>query len=191
MAYKDRYILEQRQRKKEETHQTLETGIYVDGKHIEFALTQLFNGIWDIMLPSDFIDMPRAVARIKYPSEQRPQIIKTSLSGRENFTFNLYDIRAENPESIRDICRQFQAALRQVNRSIRIVETDETEKNNLFLMMFSYISWGIDAQIYNLVCMTSLRGKLLQETFCCIYDDAEKWKGMARQVFLSAREHFL
>ena len=147
MAYKDRYILEQRQRKKEETHQTLETGIYVDGKHIEFALTQLFNGIWDIMLPSDFIDMPRAVARIKYPSEQRPQIIKTSLSGRENFTFNLYDMRAENPESIRDVCRQFQAALRQVNRSIRIVETDEMEKNNL---LKHYPQLQLNQDTYNL-----------------------------------------
>lgn len=190
MPYMDTHILEQRQRQKEEKHQTLETGIYIDRKLIEFKLVHLFENTLDIMLPSSFIDMPMAVAKVKYPSEQRPQIIKTSLSGRENFTFNLYNTPIEDPKRIREVSEQFQAVLKQINQSVRISEITAPEKNKA-LLMFSYKSVGIDAQIYNLVCMTSLKGKLLQETFSCLYDFHEQWKTIATEVFLSTKEHFL
>lgn len=191
MTYFDKAVLEMRQNQKEQKHTTLDTGIYVNKKLIEFKTEYLFRNQVDIMLPISFIDMPYAIAAVKYPSEFRPQIIKTSLDGTINFTFNLFDIPGGESERINEFANQFQAVLKQVNSSVKILEVFEEKQKEQYFKLFSYKSSGIDVQIYNLVCMTSIKNKILQETFNCLFDEADDWKDIAKSIFLTTKEHFL
>ena len=116
---------------------------------------------------------------------------RQSLDGTINFTFNLFDIPGGEPERINEIANQFQAVLKQVNSSVKILEVFEEKQKEQYFKMFSYKSSGIDVQIYNLVCMTSIKNKILQETFNCLFDEADDWKDIAKSIFLTTKEHFL
>lgn len=65
-----------------------------------------------ILLPKSFIDLPDSMKKIKYPSEQRPHIIKISLDTSVNFRFSLLPIRNEQTK---DAVKQFKTALKRVN----------------------------------------------------------------------------
>lgn len=188
MEYMDEQILEMRQKEKEKRHTTLETGIYVKKKLIEFHQEELFDGQVEIVLPVTFIDMPQLVADVKYPSTYRPQIIKTSLDGTVNVTFNIFDIKVEGSEGLEDVSARFQAILKQVNPAIKIFNYDEVVCENRYYRLFSYKSYAMDTQIYNLICVTPIKDKVLQVCFNCEYNDYELWEEIAKQIFLTIKE---
>ncbi len=187
MGFPDERIIELRQKEKEKEHTTLETGIYVNRELIEFASEKLFNEQVEILLPTSFIDMPQAVAQVKYPSEYRPPIIKTSLDGTANFTFNLFDIQTEGSDGLEEVTAHFQLVLKQVNPILKIHNYNEVTCEGQSYRLFSYKSYGLDMQIYNLMCVTPIRDKVLQGSFNCPYEEHEPWKKIAQQVFLSIR----
>lgn len=187
MEFFDERIIELRQKEKEKGHTTLETGIYVKRELVEFAAEKLFNEQVEILLPTSFIDMPQAVAKVKYPSEYRPPIIKTSLDGTVNFTFNLFDILTEGSDGLEEVATHFQLVLKQVNPILKIHNYNEMTCESQSYRLFSYKSYGLDMQIYNLMCVTPIRDKILQGSFSCPYEEHELWEEIAQQVFLSIR----
>lgn len=182
MEYFDQQIIEMRQNEKEKKHTTLETGIYVNRKLIEFEPDQLFDGQIEMMLPAAFIDMPKIVAKVKYPSEYRPQIIKTSLDGTVNLTFNLLEVTVEDQEGLEEVAARFQAVIKQVNPVIKVKNQQIHHKNQNY-QAFSYKSYGIDRPIFNLVCLTPVKDKLLQLCFNCPDGEQEKWENITNQIF--------
>ena len=91
MDFLDEKIMEMRRQEKQKELNIREDGLIVKGEKIEFQDTTLFQEKMLILLPTSFVDMPQKIARLKYPSEQRPQIIKTDLLGSTNVAFNLFD----------------------------------------------------------------------------------------------------
>ena len=188
MEYMDEAILEMRQKEKEKRHTTLETGIYVNRKLIGFQTEQLYDQQMELVLPVTFIDMPQMVADVKYPSRYRPQIIKTSLDGTVNITFNRFDIRVEGSGGLEEVAARFQAVLKQVNPAVKIFNYDEVVDEDRHYRLFSYKSYGLDAQIYNLVCVTPVGDRILQACFNCEYKDHQLWEEIAKQMFVTMKE---
>ena len=91
MDFLDEKIMEMRRQEKQKELNIREDGLIVKGEKIKFQDTTLFQEKMLILLPTSFVDMPQKIARLKYPSEQRPQIIKTDLLGSTNVAFNLFD----------------------------------------------------------------------------------------------------
>lgn len=89
MDYLDEQILELKRQQKKEKYQGLETGFYIRDELLEFDRVLLEPMDLSIMLPTTFATMPQSMVRVKYQSENRPQIIKTSLDTSVNFTFSL------------------------------------------------------------------------------------------------------
>ena len=81
---------------------------------VTFSEIKLFNNAFAITLPDFLVDMPLSIAKIKYPSEQRPQIIKTSMDTTVNFAFNLFNM-VTNDEQITDATKQFKNVIARVN----------------------------------------------------------------------------
>lgn len=65
----DEKIIEMRKAKNKPT--SLDDRLYIKGEFVEFEPTKLFNDSLEIMLPKTFVDMPKRIAAIKYPSENR------------------------------------------------------------------------------------------------------------------------
>ena len=79
MEFLDEKIIEARRKEAQNKLDIRKDCLIVNGEKIEFQETPLFQGKMTLLLPISFVDMPQKVAKIKYPSEQRPQIIKTDL----------------------------------------------------------------------------------------------------------------
>jgi hypothetical protein len=75
MNYVDELILWRREEKRKEQYSMLEEGVYMNGETLTFGRKDIL-GVMEIMLPDEWKQMPEKFAKIKYPSEFRPGIIK-------------------------------------------------------------------------------------------------------------------
>ena len=61
----------------DESHQYLEEGYYISGRLETFSKEKYFEGLISVYIPDSFINMPDEVKEIKYPTNFRPDIIKS------------------------------------------------------------------------------------------------------------------
>lgn len=66
-----------KRREKYAKYSTLETGIYIKDELVEFEPRDIPELNINASLPKTFVRMPLSIAKIKYPSETRPQMIFT------------------------------------------------------------------------------------------------------------------
>ncbi len=64
-----------------------EQGIYIGEEYFKFQSVHIFDNV-SIYLPESFIEMPDKIRKMKYPSDNRPDVIKTNLNTNINFAFN-------------------------------------------------------------------------------------------------------
>ena len=88
MPYADEELLEKREEAKKKKYQTLEDGIYLDGRVLSFERTGILDS-FSFCLPDVMKIMPLDYARIKYPSEFRPQMILTTEDLSVSFLLDL------------------------------------------------------------------------------------------------------
>ena len=182
----DEKILEFRRRARKEKYNSLETGMYVKNELVTFSEVKLFNNQFAIMLPDFLVDMPLGIAKIKYPSEQRPQIIKTSMDTTVNFAFNLFNMAIEDTQ-ITDATKQFKNVIARVNPAYifyHFIIEEEPKK----IGWFDFKSYCVDENVYNLVYLTVIRNTLLHGMFSCLYKDALEWQDVLPQIIKSIRE---
>lgn len=184
MKHIDEKIIPLKMEQKEQIPMSLNEGYYINGKLIKFENTDLMDHKLSVLLPEEFVDMPAQIKELKYPSSFRPQIIKTSLDCKVNFSFSILD----NPENLsgRQTANSFQTVLSNTNPSIRFYEfKSEKTGNNLEMTYFDFTSFGVDEQMYHLICLTSFRDKIIHGVFNCPERDKNNWNSAAKEVFLS------
>ena len=98
MSYTDEKMIKVMNAHKEGVQGSIGEGITIREELYIFGETQLFDGRMQVMLPQSFQDMPSGLARLKYPMEQRPQVIRTNERTDINFTFSLPDQPLENSQ---------------------------------------------------------------------------------------------
>ena len=161
-------------------------GIYIGGQLIVFT-PRVIQADVIITLPGDFIEMPKEIQQLKYPSESRPQSIFTSLDTTVNFSFNVVkqEIRLENLESFVD---QLSEVIRRTNPSA-VFYKDKIGKlsSGKPIYMFDFKTFSIDEPIYNMMCFTIVSNYVVHGAFSCMERDAEEWKDAAWEVFQSMR----
>ena len=173
MDYLDKDILESRKMIRKSKYNTLQTGIYINDEVVQFTAAKILDERAEVMLPDTFVDMPANLARLKYMSEQRPQIIKTSLDTTINFTFSLYGIELQE-EEIDSTIHQFKNLIQKVNPAC-VFDEIVAEKDR----------GGI---CHNIMYVKPIGGKLLHGVFNCMYRDIAEWKSAALQVIYSVRD---
>ncbi|MDR2087925.1 MAG: hypothetical protein LBP73_01040, partial [Clostridiales Family XIII bacterium] len=65
--------------------------VRINDRFFAFVRTPLFDRRLHVYLPDDFTDMSEEESRIKYPSSNRPKIIKADERGAACFTFDMVD----------------------------------------------------------------------------------------------------
>ncbi|MTK06693.1 MAG: hypothetical protein F8N38_06385 [Hungatella sp.] len=164
-----------------------EQGVYIGEEYINFQPVNILDKI-SIHLPETFIDMPEEIKKMKYPSDNRPEVIKTSLNTNVNFAFNWLDKKNYiNQEE--DLVLQLKSVLLRTNPSFVFYEESEhkTSGGNT-VRTFDFKSYGIDEQMYNMMCIITFHGGTLHGVFNCLDRDSDDWKKIAGQVFQSAEE---
>lgn len=187
MDFLDEKIIEARRKEAQKGLNIREDGLIVNGEQIDFQEMLLFHEKMTILLPTSFVDMPQKIARIKYPSEQRPQIIKTDLLGSTNFAFNLFD-KEIKPVQMQSAADGMKSILKKVNPANIFYESGTEPLGETMLSWFEFKGHGIDTQIYYIMFLTSIGGKLMHGIFNCAVADMEAWKEAAFQVIRSIQD---
>jgi len=62
------------------------------------------------------------------------------------------------------------------------------EREPFTLGWFEFKSYGLDKNVYNLMFITRIDGKMLHGGFNCDYDDTLEWRDAAHQMIASIRD---
>ena len=184
MEFMDEKIIELRNQNKKIK---LEDGVYIKGEFIAFESVKLFDNQMEIMLPNTFVDMPKKIAQMKYPSNQRPQIIKTDLLGAINFSFNIFD-QSVTKEDLKQVAKTFKNMIKKVHPANVFYEEKTEEFGDTKLSWFDFKGYAIDTQVYYIYYVTSINGKLLHGIFSCTREDMEEYKEIAFLVMRSIKD---
>ncbi|RFZ79591.1 hypothetical protein DS742_07400 [Lacrimispora amygdalina] len=184
MEYMDEKIINLRNQAKKAEHTSLEKGVYIKEGLLSFERRKLFDGEMSILLPVPFKIMPEEIAKIKYPSEQRPQLIYSNAGGDVNFTFSLFDEQV-NTSQIKEARDRFRGLIKKIQPANLFIEKKEEDLKDTVAAWFDFKNYGLDAQLYNLFYFTNIKGKLLHGIFNCKFEEAEAWKPIAVQVIKS------
>lgn len=187
MDFMDAKILELRREQERTKLSGLEDGVVIKGVPLIFETCELFDGKMSIMLPMSFVDMPLKLAKIKYPSEQRPQVIKTDLLGSTNFAFNFFQ-KPILPNQLKEVADGFQGTIRKVNPANVFYESVEEQLGDLPICWFDFKGHAIDEQTYNVVYLTIIGKCLLHGIFNCTLEDMDHWKTPAFDVIRSIED---
>ncbi len=184
MEFMDEEIIKMRHRNRKIS---LEDGVYIKGEFIEFEEVKLFDDKMAITLPKTFIDMPRRIAQIKYPSNQRPQIIKTDLLGATNFAFNLFE-QPVKKEQLKEVATTFKQMIKKVHPANIFYEEKTECIGDMSVCWFDFKGYAIDTQVYYIYFVSVIDGKLLHGIFNCMIEDLVEYKEVAFLVMRSIQD---
>lgn len=184
MAYMDEDILKKREEEKRKKYSTIESGIFLDGKILNFEKKELLDEI-TVYVPESMILMPKEYARVKYPSEFRPQVIFTTMDLSVNLGFTVFPEEIFSND-VKKIAEQTQGAIHRAYPDYLIYPCKDI--NNTGGCYFSFRSHAMDSDLYNMSLVMALGKKLIQGSFNCYYKDFKKWEKMVVMIWESVQE---
>ncbi|WP_297429471.1 hypothetical protein [Clostridium sp.] len=155
--------------------------VKIGNRYYEFEETAFFYEKLKMYIPKDFEDMPEAVRKLKYPSENRPEIIKCNENGSIAITLKLIDspLDDEHVEELRDTMKLIDKRLNPANLYFDEGILDVDKKK---IGYFDFKSSAIDDFLYNFIFFLELQGKTIMGTFSCAYGECEMWKDVVLEM---------
>ena len=179
--YYDKQIIPLKVRSSEAESMSLDTGYYIEGRLETFSKGQYFDDLLSIYIPESFIDMPDEIKEIKYPTNFRPEVIKTNLAGDVNLSISLLKV-GEDME-IKTLVTDFKSLLSKAHNGIKFLEYDELEKEGCVKMYcFDFIIPGIDERIYHKTGLGKIGRETVQVMFNCREPLSWTWKKAVNDI---------
>ena len=179
--YYDKQIIPLKVRSSEAESMSLDTGYYIEGRLETFSKGQYFDDLLSIHIPESFIDMPDEIKEIKYPTNFRPEIIKTNLAGDVNLSISLLKV-GEDME-IKTLVTDFKNLLAKAHNGIKFLEYDEFDNEGCVKMYcFDFIIPGIDERIYHKTGLGKIGRETVQVMFNCREPLAWTWKKAVNDI---------
>lgn len=181
-----RKVINDLEEQEEYVNQNIYEGVTINEQYYEFEEQSFFDNQIKIHIPTIFEDMPPNFARIKYPSEDRPKVIKTDSTGSINITLSVIPNSIEN-EDIPEVRDGVKAMLRKLNPSYLFIDEGvETVEEKLVAFM-EFKSPTIGQPLYQRRFFLEMDGNIVMGVFSCRFDEAMAWKPIAHQVMKSVR----
>ena len=179
--YYDKQIIPLKVRSSEAEAMSLDTGYYIEGRLETFSKEQYFDDLLSIYIPESFIDMPDEIKEIKYPTNFRPEIIKTNLAGDVNLSISL--IKVSEDTEVKTLVTDFKSLLSKAHNGIKFLEYDELEKEGCVKMYcFDFIIHGIDERIYHKTGLGKIGRETVQVMFNCREPLSWTWKKAVNDI---------
>ena len=179
--YYDKQIIPLKVRNSAAAAMSLDTGYYIEGRLETFSKEQYFDDLLSIYIPESFIDMPDEIKEIKYPTNFRPEIIKTNLAGDVNLSISLLKV-GEDME-IKTLVTDFRNLLAKAHNGIKFLEYDEFDNDCCVKMYcFDFIIPGIDERIYHKTGLGKIGRETVQVMFNCREPLSWTWKKAVNDI---------
>ena len=182
----DEKILSLRNQQQKNQNSNIEKGAFINYSLVKFIEAEALDGQFTVLIPSNFVEMSPEQARLKYPSELRPQCIKTTPDTSVNLCLNLIDYPA-NEETLKFDADEMKRALKNTNPATEFYKSGIEQLEDFKLAWFEFKSFAIDGQMFNIMFTAPAKGKMLQGVFNCLFEDSESWQKIALQMIKSIK----
>ena len=137
-----------------------------------------------MMLPEKFELMNEDIARRKYPSEHRPELIMTDETGTVNLMFQYMEgeVTDETVEALRN---QVFGMMKRVNPGIKEQEIGTMQISGKTVPYVEFSNPVIDGKLYNLMFYLSVNGRPLMGSFNCQTKVMKYWRSVAFEMVQS------
>ena len=149
--------------------------VKINNDFYEFEEAEFFDGELKMYIPNTFIDMPEEARRFKYPSEDRPDIIKCNDDGSIALTLKIIDNPLED-EYIDELKETMVLITKKLNPSNVFFDEGILEIDSKKIAYYDFKSSAIDAYLYNFTFLFEFKGETFMGTFSCDYKDMREWK---------------
>ena len=179
--YYDKQIIPLKVRNSEAEAMSLDTGYYIEGRFETFSKEQYFDKLLSIYIPESFIDLPKEISEIKYPTNFRPEVIKINLAGDVNLSISL--LKVSEDTEVKTLVTDFKSLLSKAHNGIKLLEYDELEKEGCVKMYcFDFIIPGIDERIYHKTGLGKIGRETVQVMFNCREPLSWTWKKAVNDI---------
>ena len=189
MEYTDMETAGVRSQKEEAKYKDIYAGEVRCGSEIMyFERVNLYNNRFSVMLPKSYVDLPKSLAKMKYPMENRPAVIKTNDDTTVNFAFGYYN-KEFSEAQVESAAKGLKAGLGRMSPGARFFETQilQTEDGVKF-SCFDFLTTGIDTELYQMFGFIPVCGQFLHVIFNAPSKMMRTWQPVAIQVLQSVRD---
>lgn len=158
---------------RETDYDLLTDEIPIHKKRIRFQWVPLFDGMYRILLPENFTQMPEQIARIRYISSYRPPVILSGPNYDENFGFHLLKEENEGPDQL--IRKMQNSVLRHAPETV-FYSKGCIEVSKMSGRWFEYKNFTLDEETYNMQFIIQSESDMLVGTFNCRMLFYDEWK---------------
>lgn len=145
----------------------------------------LKNQMW-IWLPDEFAPLGKEMVKIKYPNENRPDLIYSNTETTVNVSFS-HRLEKLTAGQEREVCDSVGQVIQNLYPGCNMIGKDTVLAGELEVAWMDFVTPAMDAQIYNLMFFTRLKGRLLMGNCNCLAQDREDWKGLFLQMLATIR----
>ena len=155
--------------------------VRISGIYYKFEKRDFFDEKLKIYIPNNFEDMSINDRKLKYPSENRPEIIKCNDDGSITFTLNIIEspLSEENVSELKDGMKMI---IQRTNPANVFYEDGVIEVNEKNIGFFEFKSSVIDDFLYNVMFFLEFQKKTLMGTFSCRYKDYKEWRDVIFEI---------
>lgn len=176
-----------KQSREESRNRNIKEGsVWIDGRDAVFHEREVIKKQLWMWMPDEFALMSQEMARLKYPNENRPEIIYTSEDSTVNITFSKKKEKL-NPGEEEQVRDDIELLILRLYPSAGTIEKQTALAVQNRIAWFDFISPAIDMDVYNLMFFTSLKGTLLMGACNCLSGEQGHWKDVFLQMLASLR----
>lgn len=161
---------------------SIKNEVLIDSEKFTFSLQDVCNGLLSMYLPDNINPMNEMSVKLKYPMEDRPPFILTTVDETINFLFTPtnFEFSISDAQNTLD---GFSAVIKRLNPSFTICEPQMllTESDHEIYWV-DYNSPVLETDLYNVLYITEIRKTLLIGGFNCLLKNRYHWKKLIRQM---------
>ncbi|MDT3428985.1 hypothetical protein J2Z22_004581 [Paenibacillus forsythiae] len=160
--------------------------VLIGDESYEFVERAFFEDKLTMYLPATFEEMPVALQKIKYPYEQRPEIVLSNEPGTVNLTLNRVDQKLQD-EWVQRLTSGMKAMLQKMQPANVFYGEQLEEVNGKSIGYFDFKSPALDEPVYHNLFYFELEGETVMGSFNCPYRQYADWRDIVVQVIRSIR----
>ncbi len=154
----------------------------IGDREYTFSFQEIPGIMLGMVLPEGTRPLSTYSAKIKYPDENRPDVILTAPDDETiNFLYNRFGDRITEKE-LPDILQGIQMVLRRMNPASVFYQNGVIHCEVSDVFWFDYSTVALDDHIYNMMYALCLDNTLLLGGFCCLQKYRNQWKILVLQM---------
>jgi hypothetical protein len=167
---------------KAEARRDIKNGpIKIVDRYYEFEEKDFFDEKLKLFIPKDFEEMSEAARKLKYPSENRPDIIKCNEKGNTCVTLKIINSPLDE-EKVAKLKDNMKVVIKRTNPANVFYEDGVLEVDSKNIGFFEFKGFAIDDSLYNLMFFLEFEKKTLMGTFSCLHSESKEWREIAFQI---------